>query len=273
MTNEAWNFAVLVQSWIAVSTVFICSSHTIGMGAFPSNVQSQGYCGRGFICCKTLIYWWNWYVFLMHQDCTWQKMWSKKDFLPKGMLVNVELLSLLLSGVFCFLFCSLVGMILTSSLLLWRPTTKASPTIASCDTWLWFWLLVFDCEPLDCYEVLGSSVVCEAQKDVYCLSSLSISSIIASSHCIWRLLNNIDSFSFIYWLLAISASISLCPAAQLEMGNFGGLILQSSFNGHDPSHSLAHTWKASPASTEGLAYYSNSSTLLHKKPANPFIKA
>lgn len=221
--------------------------------------------GEGLSAAK-LIYWWNWYVFLIHQGGTWQQMWSKKDFLPKGMWVNLELLSLLLSGVFCFPFCSPVEMILTSYLLLWRPTTKASPTIVSCDTWLWFWLLVFACGPLDCYEVLGGSVVCKAQKQVYCLSRSKY----LFHHCFQSQDTELTEqyWFFQFYILTVSNQLIYPHALQvnLKWETLVALFMQSNFNGRDPSHSLVHTWKASPTSTEKLAYYSNSSTLLHKKP-------
>lgn len=128
----------------------------------------------------------------MFSSCTRVALGSscgiRKIFCLKGMLAYLELPSF---------FCSLVEMFLTSSLLLWRTTTKASPAIVSCDIWMWFWLFVFDCGPSHCYEVLGSSVVCEAHSICIVCPDVSISSIIGSRPRIWSLLNSIGSFSFI----------------------------------------------------------------------------
>ena len=125
---------------------------------------------------QTLIYWWNWYVFLMHQGCTWQQMRSKEDFLPKGRLVNLELLSLLLSGVFCFHFCSVVEMILKSSLLLWRPATKQDLQLL-----LWYITAILSFGvSLQAFRLLWSAgKFWEAQKQAHCLSSSKY----LSHHC------------------------------------------------------------------------------------------
>lgn len=181
-----------------------------------------------------------------------------RDFLPKGMLATPERLSLLLSGGNDHnVFFSVVN-----------TCNKNETYNCFCDAQLWIWLLVFHWEPSDCYEVLASSVVLRYRGMYIVCPDLNISSIIASGFgAYWT----ITVLPVLYTNFLQSSYVHYALQPNLKWEAVVALILQSSFNDCDPSHSIAHAWKVSPASTEEIEY-SNSSTVLHKKLTIPLIK-